>query len=68
MHTVEAFERFRKALSVKERAFGKDHPSTARTYNNIGAMQVRLADYAGAVESHSERWPFVSERTVGTTP
>gem|GEM_PF-2518177 len=34
----EAFTWFKKALEIVEKVLGKDHPSTATTYNNIAAV------------------------------
>jgi tetratricopeptide (TPR) repeat protein len=38
----EALERLRKALSLRERVLGSDHPDTAKTLHNIAGIQYQV--------------------------
>lgn len=42
---------FREGLSVRKRALGALHPSTARIYNNIGCVHVELSEFRDARRS-----------------
>ena len=46
----QALEYYRKALAIRERVLGTDHPSTATTYNNIAGVYSDLGDYQQALE------------------
>jgi tetratricopeptide (TPR) repeat protein len=46
----KALEYYGKALAIRERVLGKEHPSTATTYNNIGGVYRAQGDYAKALE------------------
>lgn len=46
MHRFDqALWTFREALSIRKRALGPLHPSTARIYNNIGCVHVEFNEY-----------------------
>ena len=45
-----ALEMYQKCLAIQEKSLGKDHPSTATTYNNIGIMMKANGDTDGALE------------------
>ncbi len=44
----EALWSFREALSIRKRALGPLHPSTARIYNNIGCVHVEFNEFKEA--------------------
>jgi tetratricopeptide (TPR) repeat protein len=39
-----------KALAIREKALGEEHPDTAETYNNIALVYSRQDDYPRALE------------------
>jgi len=39
-----------KALAIRERILGAEHPDTAQTYNNIAAVYVDQGEYAVALK------------------
>ena len=45
---AEAEPLFRKALAIRLKALGEDHPDTARSYNNLAATLLRQGKYAEA--------------------
>lgn len=47
-----AMEYFEKALAIRERALGPDHPSTANAYSSIGTLYDNMGDYKKAFEYH----------------
>lgn len=48
----EALWSFREALSIRKHSLGTLHPSTARVYNNIGAVHVEFNELTEAVSDH----------------
>ena len=46
----KAIELYRKALEIKEKVLGKEHPSTATSYNNIGLAYYNKGKYDKAME------------------
>lgn len=46
----KALEYYGKALEIRESKLGKDHPSTAMTYNNIAGVYRAKGDYDKALE------------------
>jgi tetratricopeptide (TPR) repeat protein len=46
----KALEWYFKALTIRERVLGKDHPDTATTYNNIAGVYFDLGEYEKALE------------------
>ena len=46
----KALEFYIKALSIREKVLGKDHPDTANSYNNIGSAYIGMGDYPKALE------------------
>jgi len=46
----DALEMFNKALAIREKVLGKEHPGTAESYNNIGIVMRAMGDNVGAVE------------------
>jgi|GEM_PF-7000384 len=51
---VEALEWLVKALAIRESVLGKDHPSTADTYNNIARVYGVQGRYVEALELYSK--------------
>ena len=43
-------EYYGKALAIREKVLGKDHPDTAQSYNNIGSMYYQQGKYPEALE------------------
>jgi tetratricopeptide (TPR) repeat protein len=47
---AKALEYNGKALAIRERVLGKEHPSTAKTYNNMALVYRDQGDYTKALE------------------
>ena len=60
----KALEWYEKALAIKEKVLGKEHPSTATTYNNIAGVYESQGDYPKALE-WCEKALAVSEKVLG---
>lgn len=60
----KALEYYDKALDVRERTLGNDHPYTATTYNNMAGVYKEQGDYEKALEYY-EKDLEISERTLG---
>ena len=50
----KALEYYGKALDVKERVLGSDHPSTATTYNNMAGVYKAKGDYEKALKYYEK--------------
>ena len=50
----KALEFYTKALNIREKVLGKDHPDTAFSYNNIGSVYYRMGNYPKALEFHTK--------------
>ena len=50
----KALEFHTKALNIREKVLGKDHPDTAFSYNNIGSVYYRMGNYPKALEFHTK--------------
>ena len=66
----EALWSFREALSVRKKALGPLHPSTARIYNNIGCVHVEFNEFREARRAFeaaldTQRSALVSEPDSG---
>ena len=59
-----ALEYCRKALAVRERVLGSDHPDTATTYNNMAGVFRAQGDYEKAMEYLSKALA-IRERVLG---
>ncbi len=59
-----ALEWYQKDLRISERVLGKDHPSTATTYNNIASVYKAQGDYARALEWYQKALR-IRERVLG---
>ena len=47
---VGALEMHNKALAIREKVLGNEHPDTAESYNNIGAVMLAMCDILGALD------------------
>lgn len=45
VHSLNAEINFEKSLSIRNKIFGKYHPSTAIAYNNLGLLYCRTGDF-----------------------
>ena len=50
----KALEYYQKALAIKEKVLGEEHPSTATSYNNIGGVFDSRGDYPKALEYYQK--------------
>ena len=48
---TEAITSFTRALEMRIKLFGKEHPKTADSYHSVGVTQHSLGDYSAALES-----------------
>ena len=60
----QALDWFFKALPIHESVFGKNHPDTASTYNNIASAYNDLGDYSKALDWHFKALP-IRESVLG---
>lgn len=49
-HRDVALRFYNSALEIQEKIFGKDHPDTIRTYDNIGTLYYCKGDYDRAID------------------
>jgi tetratricopeptide (TPR) repeat protein len=54
-----------KALAIRERVLGTEHPDTATSYNNIGVTYKSMGDYPKALEFYLKDL-VICERVLGT--
>ena len=50
----KALEFHTKALNIREKVLGKDHPDTANSYNNIGLVYSNMGNYSKALEFYTK--------------
>jgi tetratricopeptide (TPR) repeat protein len=62
---AESLGWYRKALAIREKALGTEHPDTATTYNNIAGVYKDQGDYATALELYKKSYRTF-EKSVGT--
>ena len=60
----KAMSLYLKVLEINEKVFGKDHPATAASYNNIATVYFDQGDYAEALEWH-EKALSIFEKILG---
>ena len=48
---TEAFTSFTRALDVRLKLFGEEHPRTAKSYHSVGFTQYSLGNYTAALDS-----------------
>jgi len=61
---VKALEYYQKALSIFEKVLGKEHPSTATTYNNIAGVYYKQGDYVKVLEYYQKALS-IAEKVLG---
>ena len=59
-----ALKWYKKALAIREKVLGKDHPDTATTYNNIAGVYSRKGEYDIALEWY-EKALAIREKVLG---
>jgi tetratricopeptide (TPR) repeat protein len=62
---AEARPYYERALAIQEKALGSDHPDTARSLNNLGALLDSMGDLAGA-RPYYERALAIWEKALGS--
>ena len=60
----KALEWYRKALAITEKVLGKEHPSTATTYNNIAGVYDNQGNYEEALEWYRKALA-ITEKVLG---
>ena len=60
----KSLEFLTKALEIREKALGKDHPDTATSYNNIGIVYKNMGDYPKALEFFTKALN-INEKVLG---
>ena len=60
----KALEFYTKALNIREKVLGKDHPDTANSYNNIGSVYNDMGDYPKALEFYTKAL-HIKEKVLG---
>ena len=50
----QAAELFLRSAEITKRFFGENHPSTAKSYNNVGLDCACMRDYARALENYDK--------------
>jgi hypothetical protein len=61
---VQAEPLFRRALAIREKVLGPDHPDTAQSINNLALVLYAKGDYAGA-EPLLRRALAIREKALG---
>jgi tetratricopeptide (TPR) repeat protein len=59
-----AIEYYTRALEIRERVLGEEHPDTAKDYNNIGVAYYGQGDYPLALEHYTHALE-IRERVLG---
>ena len=59
-----ALDFYNKALAIKEKVLGTEHPSTATTYHNLAILYDKMGDCANARE-YAEKALAVFESRLG---
>ena len=50
----KALEYYQKSLKIREKVYGKEHPDTAESYNNIGSVYNSKGEYDKALEYYQK--------------
>ena len=56
----KAKELFEKSLRIREQVLGKNHPTTASSYNNLGVVYEEEGEYEKAKELFEKRYLFTN--------
>ena len=49
---TSALQSHQRALEIRRKTLGENHPDTAASYDNIGCTQHVFGDYTSALQSH----------------
>lgn len=60
----KALEYYMKALAIREKVLGREHPDTATTYNNIGVLYYYMQDYVEA-KQYLQKAYFILAKIFG---
>ncbi len=60
----KAIEVWNRVINLREELYGKDHPDTATSYNNIGSVYYNQGDYDSALD-HYFKDLAISEKVLG---
>src|SRR5690606_13025540 len=55
---------YERALAIREKVLGPDHPDTAQSLNNLGLLLKTMGDYGGA-RGYYERALAIAEKVLG---
>lgn len=55
---------YQRGLSIREKAFGPDHPQVAKSVKDLGLLYVEIGDYVRA-ETYLQRAVAINEKTLG---
>ena len=61
----KALDYYKKALAIREKVLGTEHPDTATTYNNMAIVYKEKGDYDKALEYYEKALAIV-EKVLGT--
>ena len=75
---MAGLQSFQRALDIRVKLFGEEHPDTAECYFSIGVTQRALGDFLSALESkqraldirvklYGEEHPDTAENSLGIT-
>ena len=59
---------YERALAIREKALGPEHPDTAQSLNNLAVLLQAQGDFAGAGRCTNGRWRSARRRWGQTTP
>ena len=60
----KAMELYRQALAIYKTSLGKDHPTVATTWNNMGTVHYKQGKYRQALELYRQALP-VRQKSLG---
>ena len=63
-----ALEYYNKALDIYLQVLGENHPDTATSYNNIGAVYDDKGDYDTALENYNKAKVILEQKLPNTHP
>ena len=60
----DVLEEYLKALTIRKKLLGTEHPDMAKTYNNIGSALLAQGDHTGALD-HYQKASAIQENVLG---
>ena len=63
-----ALEYYNKTLDIRKQLLGENHPDTATSYNNIGAVYDDKGDYDTALENYNKAKVILEQKLPSTHP